>query len=633
MKVLTEFLKDVEKKIREILPEECQIASVELEGPDIVLYTKNVSKFLDDETLIKKLAGTLKKRFTIRSDSTMLEEPEKAKAIINEIIPPEAGVKNIMFDTSFNEVDIEAEKIGLVIGQGGERLKEITKRTGWTPKPLRVPTVESKLMKGIRETLVRECKDRKKILKEAGKRIYRNDTKPTDWIRITGLGGWREVGRSCILIETPESKVLMDCGVSVASHENAFPYMSSVDFSLEELDAVVISHAHLDHSGFLPYLYQYGYDGPVYCTTATRDMMTLLQKDYISVLEKTAKTPLYSEKDVKSEIMHCITKEYGEVTDIAPDIRLTLHNAGHILGSSLVHMHIGEGAHNLLYTGDFKFGYTELFDPAETRFPRLETLIIESTYGGPQDIQKPRYVGEKQLIDLIKQTADKNGMTLIPSFAVGRAQEVMMLIESYAKQHGGWDIPVYLDGMTREASAMHSAYHEYLKRSLHRRMLHNDSPFDSNIFQIVDPSQREQIAEDGRCVMLAPAGMMNGGPVVDYFKRIAEFERNQVVFVGYQANGSLGRAIQRAPSSINLDDNGKPREFKINAKINTVEGFSGHADLNQILGYFKKITPKPERVLTVHGEESKCMNLARSLSYKFRVEASSPRNLDSIRLK
>ncbi|NYZ79959.1 beta-CASP ribonuclease aCPSF1, partial [Candidatus Micrarchaeota archaeon] len=532
---MNQFLKDIEKQIREILPEECQIANVELEGPDIVIYSKNISKFLEDETLIKKLAGTLKKRFIVRTDTTMLADPEDAKKVIEETVPLEAGIKNIAFDTSFNEVNIEAEKLGLVIGPGGETLKTITRKTGWSPKLLRVPTTESKMMKGIRDTLVRESADRKKILKNVGKRIYRGDTKPTDWIRITGLGGWREVGRSCILLETPESKVLMDCGVSVASNENAFPYLSSVDFSLEELDAVVISHGHLDHSGFLPYLYQYGFDGPVYCTPATRDVMTLLQKDYISVLEKTAKTPPYSEKEIKSEVKHCITKEYGEVTDIAPDIRLTLHNAGHLIGSSLIHMHIGSGAHNLMYTGDLKFGYTELFDPAETRFPRLETLIIESTYGGPQDVQKPRYVGEKMLIDTIQRVTQQNGMVLIPTFAVGRAQEVMMVIEAYAKQHGGWDIPVYLDGMTKEASAIHSAYPEYLKRSLHRRMLHNDSPFDSNIFQEVDPHQRHQIAEDGRCVMLAPAGMMNGGPVLDYFKMTCDNPKNEIVFAGYQA--------------------------------------------------------------------------------------------------
>lgn len=630
---MSQFLKEIEKQVREILPEECLIVKLELEGPDIVIYTANMPKFIEDDTLIKKLASQLKKRFTLRSEPAQLMPPEQATDKIKEIVPQDANIVSINFNPEFCEVNIEAEKLGLIIGHGGQTLKKITQEIGWTPKLLRKPTSNSPLIKGIRDTLVRESKDRKKTLKKVGKRIYRDDAKPTDWIRITGLGGWKEVGRSCILIETPESKVLMDCGVSVASTENAFPYLSSVNFAIEELDAVIISHGHLDHSGFLPYLYQYGYKGPVYCTTATRDVMTLLQKDYVGVLARNAKTPPYTEKDVKEEIKHSITRDYGEVTDIAPDIRLTLHNAGHILGSSIIHLHIGEGAHNLVYTGDLKFGYTELFDSAETRFPRLETLIIESTYGGTQDVQQPRYVAEKKLIDIIKDVTSGNGTVLIPSFAIGRAQEVMMVIESYARQKGEWDIPVYLDGMTKEASAIHSTYPEYLKRSLQRRMLHNDSPFDSNIFQNVDPSQRKQIAQDGRAVIIAPAGMMNGGPVLEYFKEISDDAKNKIVFVGYQGEGSLGRKIQRGAKEVVMENKGKTQQYKINAGVETVEGFSGHADLNQLLGYMKKLTPRPERVLTVHGEEKKCQNLARSIAYKFKVEATAPRNLDSIRLK
>ncbi len=627
------LLKEIEKKVAELLPDKCEITNLEFEGPDIAIYTNTIKEFLEDEKIIKTLASTLKKKFVIRPDSSIMLSPEEAKEKIEEIVPHEANIKNIYFDPAFNEVNIEAEKLGLVIGPKGQTLKSITIQTGWAAKLLRTPTTESKMLRAIRETLIKEGAERKKILKNIGKRIYRNDPKPTDWIRITGLGGWREVGRSCILVETPESKVLLDCGVSVASTENAFPYLSSVDFSLEEIDAVVITHAHLDHSGFVPYLFQYGYDGPVYCTPATRDTMILLQEDYIGVLEKSAKTPIYSEKDIKKELLHCIPRNYGEVTDIAPDMRLTLHNAGHMIGSALVHLHIGEGAHNLLYTGDLKFGYTELFDPAETKFPRLETLIIESTYGGPQDVQKPRYVAEQKLIEIIKETTEKNGIVLIPSFAVGRAQEVMMVIENYARQKGEWDVPVYLDGMTKEASAIHSAYPEYLKKSLQRRILHNDSPFDSNIFQIVDPSQRRQIIDDGRCVILAPAGMMNGGPVIEYFKQISDNENNALVFVGYQAEGSLGRKIQKGAKQVVLENNGKAQEYEIKLRVETIEGLSGHADLNQLLGYFKKLSPRPERVLTVHGEEKKCINLARSIAYKFRVEATAPRNLDSIRLK
>jgi KH/beta-lactamase-domain protein len=629
---LNEFLKDISKQINELLPADCEVTKIELEGPKIIIYTKNISKFLGNESLVKTLAGKLKKRFVVRSDTTKLMEVEKALEKIKEIVPEEAGVSNIAFDESFNEVAIDAKKLGLVIGKDGKTLKEIAMQTGWAPRLLRTPTSSSPTIKGIRETLIKDNKDVKKFLVKTGKDIYRKQTKPTEWIRITALGGCKEVGRSCLLIETPESKVLLDCGVNVASTEKAFPYLDSVNFSLDEIDAVVISHGHLDHAGFLPYLYSYGYKGPVYCTAATRDVMTLLQVDYMNVLARTAKTPPYGEKDIKEEVKHCITREYGEVTDIAPDVRLTLYNAGHLLGSSLVHLHIGEGAHNLVYTGDLKFGFTELFDCAEVRFPRLETLFIESTYGNQGDVQPPRHVCENKLIDIIKETVDKNGIVLIPSFSVGRAQEIMLIIEKHARQNN-WNIPVYLDGMIKEANAIHTAYPEYLRKNLQRRVLHNDSPFDSNIFQEVDPKERDSILENGRCIILATSGMMVGGPVIEYFKKTCEDPKNALVFVGYQSEGSLGRKLQRGSKDVALEDNGKTQGFKVNMRVETIEGLSGHSGINQLLGYFKKLYPKPERVLTVHGEEKKCMNLARTLAYKFKVEATSPQNLDSIRLK
>ncbi len=631
---MVDIIKEIDKQVRELLPPESMITAVEAEGPEIVIYTKNIALFLDDESLIKMLASKLKKRFIVRSDSSLLEDPEKAEKKIREIISEDAGLERIVFNPTFNEVIIEAGKLGLVIGRGGETLKKIVKETKWVPRLLRVPSMESSIMKGIRDIMIKESQDIKKNLKKTGKRIYRIPSKSTDWIRITALGGCREVGRSAHLLETPETKILIDCGLNVASSnpELAFPYLDSINFSLDELDAVIISHAHLDHSGFLPYLYNYGYKGPVYCTPPTRDLMALLQKDYIKVIAKNAKDAPYGEKHIKEEIKHTITREYGEVTDIAPDVRLTFHNAGHILGSAMVHLHIGEGAHNLVYTGDIKFGYTELFDPAEVRFPRLETLIMESTYGGVKDIQPPRYISDKKLIETIKETINKNGIALIPAFAIGRAQEVMLVIENYARQKG-WDIPVYLDGMIKEASAIHTAYPEYLKSSLQRKVLHNNSPFNSNIFQEVDPKQREVIIERGRAVVISPAGMMNGGPVLEYFKALAEDERNTLIFVGYQAEGSLGRKIQRGVKEVALENDKKVESYQIKMNVKTIEGYSGHADYNQLLGFFKKLSPKPDRVLLVHGEESKCLNLARNLSYKFRVEANCPRNLDSTRLK
>jgi predicted metal-dependent RNase len=195
-----------------------------------------------------------------------------------------------------------------------------------------------------------------------------------------------------MLVETEESCVLMDCGISAGADRPlyAFPRIDTDEFDIDKLDAVIISHAHLDHCGFVPFLYKYGYDGPVYCSEPTAVLMTLLQLDYLDIFGKEGGHPPYDQKDVREVVMHTIPVKYGVVTDVAPDIKLTLHNAGHIIGSSIIHLHIGEGLTNVIFTGDFKFGRTMLLEPAACSFPRAETLIMESTYGGPDDIMSDR---------------------------------------------------------------------------------------------------------------------------------------------------------------------------------------------------------------------------------------------------
>ncbi len=228
---------------------------------------------------------------------------------------------------------------------------------------------------------------------------------------------------------------MIDCGVNVGSEENMTPYLYVPEVSpLSKLDAVVITHAHLDHQGLLPLLYRYGFEGPVYCTPPTRDLTALLELDFIDVASKEGKRPPYSSADVREVLKHTIVLDYEEVTDIAPDIKLTFHNAGHILGSAISHFHIGDGLHNVVFTGDFKYEKTRLFDPAVNKFPRVESVIMESTYGGSNAIQPSLQDAESHLQQVIKNTLQNKGIVLIPAFAVGRSQEVMIVLKMpYAK--------------------------------------------------------------------------------------------------------------------------------------------------------------------------------------------------------
>lgn len=631
-----DYVKEVRAVVDKYLPPEAKISSVELEGPEIVIYTKNPAIFFENDQYVAQIASELKKRIRTRTDKSLLSDPDLARQKILEIVPKEADIKDIQFDTAFSQVSIEAIKPGLVIGKGGETLKRITLQTGWTPNIERAPTTNSEILKGIRHHLHKYNAERKKILQSIANDIYaEQSTTRNGWIRLTALGGFREVGRSCMMVETKDTRVLLDCGINVASYEDPYPYLDVLRFPIDEIDALIVSHAHLDHSGFIPYLFKLGYKGPVYCTEPTRDLMALLQFDYIDVMLKEGKEPPYTERDVKEMVKYCIPRDYREVTDIAPDMRLTLHNAAHILGSASVHLHLGQGAHNLIYTGDLKYGFTRLFDNLDMKYPRLETLIIESTYGGHDDIQPPRQDSEDQLLRIINETVSQGGNILIPVFAVGRAQEIMLVLENFYKRgllpEG---TKCYVDGMTKEASAIHTAYPEYLRQNVQRRILQNDSPFTSELFIEAKAADRDAILAEKGAIIMASSGMLTGGASVTYLYKMAEDPRNTLIFVGWQGEGSLGRKIQGGVKSIaTTGDNGKTREIKINLRVETCEGFSGHSDRNQLLAYLRNIKPKPKRIIVDHGEADTCIDFAKYIVNRFKISTYALRNLDALRLK
>ena len=258
---------------------------------------------------------------------------------------------------------------------------------------------------------------------------------------------------------------------------------------------------------------------------------------------------------------------------------------------------------------------------------------MESTYGGRHDTQPKRQEAEKELISTIQQTVEAGGKVLIPVFAVGRSQEVMLVLEN-ATRYNDINVPVYLDGMIWEATAIHACYPEYLKKKIKHRVFNGYNPFLAESFSKVQGYKARQdiINSDQPCVILATSGMMTGGPSVEYFQNFAEDERNSLLFVGYQAEGSLGRRLQNGVESVPAEVNGKSRNVRVNMKVKTVEGFSGHAARGQLLGYAKKVSPKPSRVICVHGEEKKSQNLAATLSQMFKLNAQVIHNLDSIRL-
>ncbi|MBI3412688.1 MAG: beta-CASP ribonuclease aCPSF1 [Candidatus Aenigmarchaeota archaeon] len=617
-------------KIKEGLPPEADISDISFEGSEIVVYTKNKEFYTQNGMAVRRLVDELKKRIEVRPDLSMTMDIETASAKIKEIVPEDAKIRDIYFEPELGKVIIEAEKPGLVIGKGGETLRTIKSTIFWSPQVERAPILKSDIVSSVRKTLHSETKYRKEFLNKVGMRIHAPKKPGEQWIRLSALGGYREVGRSCGLVQTPESNILLDCGADVSS--NQYPYFNAPEFDIAKLDAVVLSHAHLDHSGMVPFLYEQGYKGPLYTTAPTRDLMVMLCLDYIDVCQREGRFVPYTSKGIKEAVKHCITLDYGEVSDITPDVRLTLQNAGHLLGSALVHLHIGDGLYNILYTGDLRYEKSRVFEQASTDFARVETLIIESTYGGSSDVLPSRLDAEKSLLTKVGKVMQRGGKVLIPSFAVERAQELMVIL-----QENNFDKPIYLDGMLWDAAAVYTVYPEFMSREIQRKTFHEgENPFLSPIFKrIASQKEREEVMNSKEpCVVIATSGMLIGGPAVEYLKAFAEDGKNGLLFVGYQGAGTLGNRIQKGWRELPVQtENGKTTTLKINMEVDTVDGLSGHSDRSKLINFIYKLHSRPERIVLCHLDPSKANDFAKTLHRMFKCEAIAPKVLDAIRLK
>ena len=810
---------DIIEEIMKLIPDPKKISDSCFEGANIILYTKDSKFFLDNNGVIKNIVDNIKKRVELRPDPSITMDQEKAEKIIKELIPEDAKVDEIIFDAQRSRVIIGAEKPGVAIGKMGEILKEIRKKCLWVPIIRRTPALKSKIIENIRAVLYQNSDFRRKFLDSVGHRIYdgwKRDKKH-EWVRITYLGGARQVGRSCFLLQTPNSKVLLDCGFDVAApRDQAFPYLDAPEFNIQDLDAVIISHPHIDHClppdtlvelengvlkpiddiqegdnvltinwktgkkeinhclerirtythkeiinikttyhnieaspnhkffvinngevkeleakdlrkgmiipayssninleknidliteninsvndyettmqivdenklrlflnsdvtyhkitsiekypnkykylidikvsdnsnfvangivvhncGTAPYLYKMGYRGPVYCTAPTRDVAALLCLDMAEIAMKEGNEPLYSSTDIKEMVKHTICLDYEEVSDITSDIRITFYNAGHNLGSSLVHMHIGNGLTNFLYSGDFNYETSNLLGAAATKFPRLETVMMESTYGTRADTTPTRKESEDELIGIIKEVSEREGKILMPVLGVGRSQEVMLILERAMREGKIQKMPIYVHGSVWDVTAIHTAYPDFFNAKVKKEIFQKDrNPFLSEIFQRVRSQKEMQEVKDskGPFIVLATSGMLQGGPSLEYFKHFAEQKKNAMVMTCYQGVGSIGRRIEEGDKEISFSTGGskKPEIIKVIMDVYSLKGFSGHSSWKQLNAWVGHLEPRPKKVIVIHGDYSRCIELASSIYQQYRIETVAPKNLETIRLR
>ena len=628
--------KELKDEIAKIVPKSINY-KVGLEAGDIAIVTDVPKEFGGGDGLVGKIAKKIKRRIKIRPDPSIIKPEQEAKSIIESIVPEEAEISQIYFDGCFSEVIIQCQNPGEAVGRKGANVNEIRDKTGWIPIVERTPPILSKTVHDIRGYRQANVEERKKLLKDFGLNMHRPKRPGSTWARVTALGSYREVGRACHLVTTNESRIMIDVGVNVANDLDPMPFFNAPEaLPIDKLDAVILTHAHLDHAGMLPVLFKYGYRGPVFCTPPTRDLMLLLQSDYLKISGSEGKVSPYSMEDIRTCQRHVIDVAWDQTTDIAPDVKMTFSNSGHILGSSAVHLHIGDGKHNLLFSGDQKYEKSWLFDAANTRFPKVESLVLESTYGSEGDYQPSRQEANQELVDIVSRTISRGGKIIFPVFAVGRSQEVMIAIDELFRSGNVKPVPVWLDGMIEEATAIHAAHPNYLTNSLRKSLLKDDggNPFSNEWFRPVKGRDlRERILMDSSpCIVLATSGMMNAGPVVEYFKNWAHSERNSLCFVGYQAEGTLGRRLQKGFSEVPMIINGQTEVVKVGCEMATIDGFSGHSDRRQLLEFVEQLHPKPRNIICHHGDYHKCNELGHALRERYKCRTYAPKNLETIRL-
>jgi hypothetical protein len=662
-KVTTESEEAVGRLILKSIPSDSQITLVRFEGPNIALYTKNAKFALTELTYyLSSLSKTLKKRFIIRTDPSVRLPEDQTRQAVGKLLPKDVLVSAVFCDDATGEVVLEVSRPE-AIDPG--MMVQIAQSTGWIAHTRRSPHIPSTSINTIHSTLKGSAKERTDFLQKLGKRVFRGSlvvgngngnggahqqtvmsepasARPQSWstnkeeVMLFCLGGVKQVGRSCFIVVTPESKVMLDCGINPGemSGLDAYPRLDWFNFDLDDLDAVVIGHAHIDHQGFLPALFKYGYKGPVYCTEPTLPLMTLLQMDSVKIANSNGTYLPYEARDVNEVIKRCITLPYSKPTDISPDITITLNNAGHIMGSATVHLNIS-GAHNILYSGDYKYARTQLLDSAVSMYPRVETLITESTYGNTADVMPDQQFVYRSFSESINKTLTEGGKVLIPVPAVGRAQEIMLVMAKEMKEGRLVESPIYIEGMISEASAIHMSYAHYLGSEVRKSVSQGINPFQSEYFTVISGyGKRDDVLNDENpAIVMATSGMLEGGPSVEYFKELAPNPKNKIMFVSYQINGTLGRRVlDGAMSEVSMmDKTGKVKVVPVRCQTQKIDGFSGHSDFNQILNFVSRV--KPKRVLVNHGEKSKSENVASAIYSRLKIRSGVPDNREIVRLR
>jgi predicted metal-dependent RNase len=602
------------------IPSESEITKIEYEGPFIVLYSRKPTILLENQEIISKMVNSIKKRIVIRTDTSIRSSEESVNQIIRSSCSNPNGLSEIFFDPALGETTVFVNDFRTLTELNQLQIP-LVEKTGWKLIYRRAPK-NLKLLKSLNEILHNSSEDRMYFYKRVGEKIFRQKLSGSEEASIVCLGGFSEIGRSAMLIVTHESKILLDFGIKNYENEDndLLPRLDIYGVGMNEIDAVIISHAHLDHCGAVPILCKYGYDGPVYCTEPTFPIMISILRDYVS----RSKEPLYSTRDIETLITHVIPLNYGAVTDISPDVRITFANSGHMFGSASTHLHIGNGDHNIVYTADLKFGRLNTVDNAFWNFPRAETLVIESTNGNRDDKFVTREVAEENLVKSINSTIQEGGRLLIPVPILGLSQEICVTLGMLRSINKINPDNIFVDEKIMDMFNFYEIYSDYLSKLLKQRISdQTEDPIFINSLVKLEPSVKWE-----RSIILCPSSMFTDGPSVTYLSQIANDSLSKVILLSEQFQSTAGKLLQEGERNITIG--GDTLDIKCN--VDVIPGFSIHSDYNQLLAYVNRLKPKLKKVITNHGEGKKCQNLSNSINKIFKIQSFHPLVGESIKV-
>jgi len=449
-------------------------------------------------------------------------------------------------------------------------------------------------------------------------------------MKITFHGAARTVTGSQHLLEVNGKKIMLDCGLFQGRRKEAFERNRTEFCRGEEIDCLVLSHAHIDHSGRIPCLVNNGFSGDIYCTSATRDLCAVMLMDSAYIQEKDVEyvnrrrrrngqrpfEPLYTKPDAAKAMELFVGLSYNRSRELFPGVQLTLVDAGHMLGSAHVILDVKDHdtgrTLRLVFSGDIgRPDIPIIRDPVPIN-DGADILIMESTYGNR--IHPPYPESEQELKRIINETVSRGGSLLIPAFAVGRTQQIVFALHKLHNKHEIPALPVFVDSpLATRATDVFRLHPEVYDAETREFLLADDdnNPFGFSRLQYTQTVEQSKALNTLKTpsVIISSSGMMQGGRILHHLRNRIEDQRNTVLITGWQAPGTLGRKLVEEQESVRIFG----EEFQVKARVETLTGFSGHADREGLIDFVRVMAKQPQQTFIVHGEQDSAESLAESL--------------------